>query len=52
MGPRRFHRVEIHDGQNIIGSAPDADIVVRDTCVSRKHGQPCAYKDQKFSSPI
>jgi len=46
---RRRHesRSGFHDGQNIIGSAPDADIVVRDTCVSSKHAS-LRYKDQKF----
>lgn len=37
----------IRDGQNIIGSAPDADIVLHDSAVSSKHAS-LRYKDQKF----
>jgi Inner membrane component of T3SS, cytoplasmic domain len=37
----------VRDGQNVIGSAPEADIVLRDTAVSGKHAS-LRYKDQKF----
>ncbi len=46
-GEQKGEDFRIHDGQNIIGSAPDADIIVRDTCVSGKHAS-LRYKDQKF----
>lgn len=46
-GEQRGEDFRIHDGQNVIGSAPDADIQLRDTAVSSKHAS-LRYKDQKF----
>ena len=46
-GEQKGEDFRIRDGQNIIGSAPDADIVLRDTAVSSKHAS-LRYKDQKF----
>jgi len=46
-GEQRGEDFRIRDGQNTIGSAPDADIVLRDTAVSGKHAS-LRYKDQKF----
>jgi pSer/pThr/pTyr-binding forkhead associated (FHA) protein len=38
----------IREGPNIIGSAADADIVLRDSAISGKHAS-LRYKDQKFT---
>jgi hypothetical protein len=38
----------IREGQNIIGSASDADIVLRDPAISGKHAS-LRYKDEKFT---
>jgi hypothetical protein len=46
-GEQKGEDFRIRDGQNIIGSAPDADIVLRDTAISSKHAS-LRYKDQKF----
>jgi hypothetical protein len=46
-GDQKGEDFRIRDGQNVIGSAPDADIVLRDTAVSGKHAS-LRYKDQKF----
>jgi hypothetical protein len=46
-GEQKGEDFRIHDGQNVIGSAPDADIQLRDTAVSSKHAS-LRYKDQKF----
>ncbi len=46
-GEQKGEDFRIRDGQNVIGSAPDADIVLRDTAVSGKHAS-LRYKDQKF----
>jgi hypothetical protein len=46
-GEQKGEDFRIRDGQNIIGSAADADIVLRDTAVSGKHAS-LRYKDQKF----
>jgi len=46
-GEQKGDDFRIRDGQNTIGSAPDADIVLRDTAVSGKHAS-IRYKDQKF----
>jgi Inner membrane component of T3SS, cytoplasmic domain len=46
-GEQKGDDFRIRDGQNIIGSAADADIVLRDTAVSGKHAS-LRYKDQKF----
>ena len=46
-GEQRGEDFRVRDGQNTIGSGPDADIVLRDTAVSGKHAS-LRYKDQKF----
>jgi hypothetical protein len=46
-GEQKGEDFRVHDGQNVIGSAPDADIQLRDTAVSSKHAS-LRYKDQKF----
>lgn len=46
-GEQKGEDFRIRDGQNIIGSASDADIVLRDSAVSSKHAS-LRYKDQKF----
>ena len=46
-GDQKGEDFRIRDGQNVIGSAPDSDIVLRDTAVSGKHAS-LRYKDQKF----
>jgi type III secretion system (T3SS) inner membrane Yop/YscD-like protein len=46
-GEQKGEDFRIRDGQNIIGSASDADIVLRDTAISSKHAS-LRYKDQKF----
>jgi len=46
-GPQKGEDFRIREGPNIIGSAPDADIVLRDTAISPKHAS-LRYKDQKF----
>ena len=38
----------VREGPNIIGSASDADIVLRDEAISGKHAS-LRYKDQKFT---
>ena len=46
-GEQKGEDFRIRDGQNIIGSAPDADVVLRDSAVSSKHAS-LRCKDQKF----
>jgi hypothetical protein len=46
-GEQKGEDFRIRDGQNIIGSASDSDIVLRDSAVSSKHAS-LRYKDQKF----
>ena len=46
-GDQKGEDFRIRDGQNVIGSAPDAEIVLRDSGVSGKHAS-LRYKDQKF----
>ena len=46
-GEQKGEDFRIRDGQNTIGSAPDSDVVLRDTAVSGKHAS-LRYKDQKF----
>jgi hypothetical protein len=46
-GEQKGEDFRIRDGQNTIGSAPDADIVLRDTAISGKHAS-LRYKDHKF----
>jgi hypothetical protein len=47
-GDQKGEDFRIREGQNTIGSAPDADIVLRDTAISGKHAS-LRYKDQKFT---
>jgi hypothetical protein len=46
-GEQKGEDFRIRDGQNIIGSASDADIVLRDSAISSKHAS-LRHKDQKF----
>ncbi len=46
-GEQKGEDFRIRDGQNSIGSAPDVDIIIRDTGVSGKHGS-LRYKEGKF----
>jgi hypothetical protein len=47
-GEQKGEDFRIREGQNTIGSAPDADIVLRDTAISGKHAS-LRYKDEKFT---
>jgi hypothetical protein len=47
-GEQKGEDFRIREGQNTIGSAPDADIVLRDAAISGKHAS-LRYKDQKFT---
>jgi hypothetical protein len=47
-GEQRGQDFRIREGQNTIGSAPDADIVLRDPAIAGKHVS-LRYKDQKFT---
>ncbi|MGO8796039.1 MAG: FHA domain-containing protein [Candidatus Sulfotelmatobacter sp.] len=46
-GSQRGRDFRIHDGQNVLGSAPDADVQLSDPTVSGKHAS-LRYKDGKF----
>jgi hypothetical protein len=46
-GEQKGEDFRIRDGQNILGSGSDADIVIRDGTVSARHAS-LRYKDQKF----
>lgn len=46
-GAQKGEDFRIHDGQNTIGSAPEADIILRDPAISGKHAS-LRHKDQKF----
>jgi pSer/pThr/pTyr-binding forkhead associated (FHA) protein len=46
-GDQKGEDFRLRDGQNIIGSAPDSDVVLRDSTVSGKHAS-VRYKDSKF----
>jgi len=46
-GEQKGEDFRIRDGQNILGSGADADIVIRDATVSSRHAS-LRYKDQKF----
>jgi hypothetical protein len=46
-GEQKGEDFRIRDGQNILGSGSDADIVIRDATVSSRHAS-LRYKDQKF----
>jgi hypothetical protein len=47
-GQQKGEDFRIREGPNTIGSAPDADVVLRDTAISGKHAS-LRYKDQKFT---
>jgi len=47
-GPQKGEDFRIREGPNILGSAPDADIVLHDSAISAKHAS-LRYKDQKFT---
>jgi pSer/pThr/pTyr-binding forkhead associated (FHA) protein len=47
-GPQKGEDFRVREGPNIIGSAPDADIILNDTAISGKHAS-LRYKDQKFT---
>lgn len=47
-GQQKGEDFRIREGQNTIGSASDADIVLRDADISGKHAS-LRYKDQKFT---
>lgn len=46
-GEQKGEDFRVRDGQNIVGSAPDCDIVLRDETISGKHAS-LRYKDGKF----
>lgn len=46
-GEQKGEDFRIRDGQNILGSGAEADIVIRDGTVSARHAS-LRYKDQKF----
>ncbi len=47
-GQQKGEDFRIREGPNIIGSASDADIVLRDTAISPKHAS-LRFKDQKYT---
>ena len=47
-GEQQGEDFRVREGQNTIGSAPDADIVLHDTAISGKHAS-LRYKDEKFT---
>jgi len=47
-GQQQGEDFRVREGPNIIGSASDADIVLRDEAISGKHAS-LRYKDQKFT---
>jgi hypothetical protein len=47
-GEQKGEDFRIREGQNTIGSAPDADIVLHDIAISGKHAS-LRYKDEKFT---
>jgi hypothetical protein len=47
-GDQKGQDFRIREGQNTIGSAPDADIVVHDTAIAGKHAS-LRYKDDRFT---
>jgi len=46
-GEQKGEDFRIREGQNTIGSASDADIVLRDSAIAGKHAS-LRYKDEKF----
>jgi hypothetical protein len=47
-GEQKGEDFRIREGPNTIGSAPDADIVLRDAAISGKHAS-LRYKDERFT---
>jgi pSer/pThr/pTyr-binding forkhead associated (FHA) protein len=47
-GEQRGEDFRVREGQNTIGSASDADIVLRDAAISGKHAS-LRYKDERFT---
>jgi len=47
-GLQKGEDFRVREGPNIIGSAPDADIVLNDNAISGKHAS-LRYKDQRFT---
>jgi hypothetical protein len=47
-GEQKGEDFRIREGPNTIGSAPDADIVLRDGAISGKHAS-LRYKDERFT---
>lgn len=47
-GPQKGEDFRIREGPNIIGSSPDADIVLHDSAISEKHAS-LRYKDRRFT---
>jgi Inner membrane component of T3SS, cytoplasmic domain len=47
-GEQKGEDFRIREGPNTIGSAPDADIVLRDSAISGKHAS-LRYKDERFT---
>ncbi len=47
-GDQKGEDFRIREGPNTIGSAPDADIKLRDSAISGKHAS-LRYKDEKFT---
>lgn len=46
-GEQRGEDFRVREGQNVIGTAADADIVIKDSSVSSRHAS-VRYRDQKF----
>jgi Inner membrane component of T3SS, cytoplasmic domain len=46
-GEQKGEDFRVREGQNILGSAPEAEIVLRDTAISGKHAS-LRHKDGKF----
>lgn len=46
-GEQKGDDFRLRDGQNILGSAPDAEVQIKDPTVSSKHAS-LRYKDSKF----
>ena len=46
-GEQKGEDFRVRDGQNTLGTSPEAEIVVRDNTVSAKHAS-LRYKDGKF----
>jgi hypothetical protein len=46
-GEQKGEDFRVRDGQNILGSGPEADIMIRDATVSARHAS-LRYKDSRF----